>query len=222
LEAGILFVQSTPGISLALGDEYIRGAITTLRALEVAQTLQEQIQQVGPPLFQATFDEVSKSSSQLESALKAAADFEEDVDLPQPQPNRLEESLEALPKLPSTKFSDDDGIQVPVGMRFPNFPLEKKLKPLNAAYLQLLEGFQLLLRDSVWIKKLYRHFDAMELEKMPADAVRFTKSEAMYLHYLQRYYTEPKSIDDAYLEGLRQFVPVRFLKYELLRHLAEL
>ena len=93
---------------------------------------------------------------------------------------------------------------------------------MNAAYLRLLQGFHLLLQDTAWEKELYARLDRIDLEQVPKRASDFTKTEVMYLRFLSRYFDDPKKIDDAFLEGIQPFLPVRFLKQELLVYLAEL
>ena len=62
----------------------------------------------------------------------------------------------------------------------------------------------------------------MELAIVPQKAGTLTKGEIMYLYFLSRYYADRPALDDSFIEHLRSRLSVRFMKHELLRHLAEL
>ena len=222
LEEAVSFVQKTPGISLVLADEFVSGATRALVALQVAQAVQEQIQQLGPPLFQITFDEVANTVERLETVVAETGAFIREVEVPQPRPDSRYTTIEPTPTSPSSNFPWEERVRVPIGMQFPSIPLEKRLKPMNAAYLRLLEGFHSLLQDTVWEKELYARLDRIDLEQVPKRASDFTKTEVMYLRFLSCYYDDPKKIDDDFLMRIQPFLPVRYLKQELLAFLAQL
>jgi hypothetical protein len=58
-----------------LADEFVSGATRALVALQVAQIVQEQIQQLGLPMFQITLDEVASTIRRLEVAVAEADSF---------------------------------------------------------------------------------------------------------------------------------------------------
>lgn len=222
LEEAVSFVQKTPGISLVLADEFVSGATQALVALQLAQAAQEQVQQLGPPLFQITLEEVTNTVERLETVVTETDAFIKEVEVPQPRPASRFTAVESTPESPPSNFPWEERVRVPIGMQFPNIPIEKRLKPMNAAYLRLLEGFHLLLQDTVWEKKLYERLDRIDLEQVPKRASDFTRTEVMYLRFLSRYYDDPKKMDDEFLEGIQRFLPVRYLKQELLAYLAEM
>lgn len=222
LEEAVSFVQKTPGISLVLADEFVSGATRALVALQIAQTTQEQVQQLGPPLFQITFDEVASNVERLETVVAETDAFIKEVGVPQPRPDSRYTAIEPTPESPSSNLPWEERIRVPIAMQFPNILLEKSLKPMNAAYLRLLQGFHLLLQDTAWEKELYARLDRIDLEQVPKRASDFTRTEVMYLRFLSRYFDDPKKIDDDFLERIQLFLPVRYLKQELLGFLASL
>lgn len=120
----------------------------------------------------------------------------------------------------------DEKLRVPPGLRYPASMSSRrdlpKLKPLNAAYLGLLDGFRVLVTYSAWEKQLYQRLESTELEQVPRNASQFTKAEITYLDYTLRYLTESQAINDEYLESVRGILSVHWLKVALLRHLAEL
>ena len=119
----------------------------------------------------------------------------------------------------------EEKLRVPAGLRYPVPILRKQqpvLKPLNAAYLRLLEGFRELVTGSAWEKRIFHLFDETELERLPDIARQYSRAEVAYLGYVCQHWTEPQSINDSYLEGVRHTLSVQWLKHELLRHLAEL
>jgi hypothetical protein len=67
--------------------------------------------------------------------------------------------LEPTPASPSS----EEQVQVLSGLQFNNLPLEKRLKPMNAYYLRLLEGLHLLLQNAVWEKGICNRLDHREL-----------------------------------------------------------
>ncbi|MDF7812866.1 hypothetical protein [Hymenobacter sp. YC55] len=221
LTQNVKYVQNTPYISLSQGDEYVSRARTCLRALEVLEIVQQHIQQVGPPLFQVMVQEVVHWVSKLRAAVTEADLLLAELPVPQPATDAGSVSS-ATEKTFLSGFDEEELVQVPYGLRFPDFPLRKQLKPLNASYLRLLEGFHLLVQGSEWERGLYERFEVMELETVPQKAGEMTKGEVMYLYFLSRYYTGSRTIDDAFVEHLRTCLSVRFMKHELLRHLADL
>ncbi len=222
LEEEVLFVQKTPGISLLLADEFVSGATKALVALKVAQTAQEQIQQLGPPLFQIALEEAASTVEQLGAVVAEVGAFIAESDVPQPRPVTRYTSIESDPESPAPTYPWEERVRVPSGMRFPNIPLEKRLKPMNAAYFRLLEGFHLMLRDTGWEKGLYDRLERLDLEQVSKGAFDFTRTEVMYLRFLSRYHDDPKAVDDEFLERIQPFLPVRYLKQELLSYLAQL
>jgi hypothetical protein len=119
----------------------------------------------------------------------------------------------------------EEKLRLPAGLRYPVSILKKQqpvLKPLNAAYLRLLESFRELVTGSAWEKRIYQLFDESELEQMPEMARQCSKAEILYLHYVSQHWTEPQRINDSYLESVRHTLSVQWLKHELLRHLADL
>jgi hypothetical protein len=222
LEEAVSFVLRTPGISLLLADEFVGGATKALVALKVMETAQEQIQYLGPPLFQVELEEVTGTVEQLELAVAQTEAFIKEVEVPQPRPATRYAVGEPTPEPPSPNNPWEQRVRVPIGMRFPDLPLEKRLKPMNAAYFRLLEGFHLLLRDTVWEKGLHERLERLDLEQVSKGAFDFTRTEVMYLRFLSRYHDDPKTIDDEFLERIQQFLPVRYLKQEMLSYLAQL
>jgi len=222
LEQAVEFVQQTPGISLLLADEFVSGATKMLVTLKVAQTAQEQIQQLGPPLFQVVLEEVISTIEQLGRVVAQTEAFIKEVEVPQPRPASRYAVGEPTPEPPSPSNPWEQRVRVPTGMQFPNVPLEKRLKAMNAAYFRLLEGFHLLLRDTVWEKGLHERLERLDLEQVSKGAFDFTRTEVMYLRFLSRYHDDPKTIDDEFLERIQQFLLVRYLKQEMLSYLAQL
>lgn len=133
------------------------------------------------------------------------------------------------PAKPKTWYAQaldaEEKLRVPAGLRYPVPTVTRQqpaLKPLNAAYLRLLEGFRELVTGSAWEKRIFHLFDETELEQMPDIARQYSRAEVAYLVYVCQHWTEPQSINDRYLEGVRHTLSVQWLKHELLRHLAEL
>jgi hypothetical protein len=222
LEEAVSFVQKTPGISLLLADEFVGGATKALVALKVLDTAQEQIQQLGPPLFQVALEDVASTIEQLGLVVAQAEAFIKGVEVPQPRPATRFDVGEPTPESMSPSNPWEHQVRVPIGMRFPDVPLQKRLKAMNAAYFRLLEGFHLLLRDTIWEKGLHERLERLDLEQVSRGAFDFTRTEVMYLRFLSRYHDDPKTIDDEFLERIQQFLPVRYLKQELLSYLAQL
>lgn len=186
------------------------------------------MQQIGPPLFQLGLEEVLASLEQAEVVVAEITRFTTEVAAPIPVATAPSTSA-SEPMKPSSWYSQaldaEEKLRVPAGLRYPEPILRKQqpaLKPLNAAYLRLLEGFRELVTGSAWEKRIFHLFDKTELEQMPDIARQYSRAEVTYLHYVCQHWTEPQSINDSYLEGVRHTLSVRWLKHELLRHLAEL
>lgn len=228
LQVAIAVVRDAPGIPLSQADAYLRDAEPALRSLAIAQVLAGQVQQVGPPLFQLGVEEVLASLEQVEAAVVEVTRFTTEVAAPVPVAAAPSTSA-SEPVKPSSWYSQaldaEEKLRVPAGLRYPEPILRKQqpaLKPLNAAYLRLLEGFRELVTGSAWEKRIFYLFDETDLEQMPDIARQYSRAEVAYLHYVCQHWTEPQHITDEYLEYVRRTLSVQWLKHELLRHLAEL
>ncbi|GAB3636126.1 hypothetical protein GCM10027422_17160 [Hymenobacter arcticus] len=228
LQAAIAIVHDVPGVLLSQADAYLREAEPALRSLAITQVLEGQIQRVGPPLFQLGVMEVLESLERAEAAVAEVTRFIAEVAAPKPAVTDIPVPI-SEPAKPKTWYAQaldaEEKLRVPAGLLYPVPILRKQqpaLKPLNAAYLRLLEGFWELVTGSAWEKRIFHLFDETELEQMPDIARQYSRAEVAYLSYVCQHWTEPQSINDSYLEGVRHTLCVQWLKNELLRHLAEL
>lgn len=82
MQVAIAVVRDAPGVPLNQADAYLRDAEPALRSLAIAQVLERQVQQIGPPLFQLGVEEVLASLEQAEAAVAEVTRFTNEVAAP--------------------------------------------------------------------------------------------------------------------------------------------